>query len=304
MFPEFGKEKSDIKNEIAQILIFGSEKDTSTFGVSIAATKEAQATLIRLIDPVVITPEHAITMHGKVFAVSLIECKKVVQGRYSTPGINRFPKIVEDTLKNGSSTELARLGRIDMREANVEIRNLQLIFAVGKPKESIAFLTEVNPITPVMEYTIDGKHTSGVALRPQPVPLLIKAKDAFIEYTSSSGVKITDLRIEKRGSFELMEPKFIIEGVQNNISENRKQGRELIGDIVTIISGLMIAFGIGFSIIRRARLLELGLPLLVVGCIIFYIRHFTNSAREYFVPSEIEITGEAPMEMSFIGELA
>ena len=300
---DFGKEKTNIKNEIEQI--FSSEKDTSTLGVSIAATKEAQATLIRLVDPVIITPEHTIIIHGKVFAVSLIECKKVVQGRYSTPGINRFPKIVDDMLKNGSSTELARLGRIDMREANVEIRNLQLIFTVGKPKESIAFLTDVNPITPVMEYTIDGKHTSGVVLRPQQVPLIIKAKEAFTEYTSSSGVKITDSRIEKHSSNGLIGPKFIIEGVQNNISENRKQGRELLGDVVTVISGLMIAFGIGVSVIReRTRLLELGLPMLVIGCIIFYIRHFTNSAREYFVPSEIDITGEAPMEMCFIGELA
>lgn len=303
MFPEFDKEKTSINNEIAKI--FGSEQDTSTLGVSIAATKEAQATLIRLIDPVIITPEHSIIMHGKIFAVSLAECKKVVQGRYSTPGINRFPKIVDDMLKNGSSSELARLGRIDMREANVEIRNLQLIFAVGKPKESIAFLKEVNPITPVMEYTIDGKHTSGVVLRPQLAPLIIKAKEAFTEYTSSSGVKITDLRIEKHSSNELIGPKFIIEGVQNNISENRKKGREIIGDLVTIVSGLMIAFGIGFLIIReRTRLLELGLPLLIVGIIIFYIRHFTNSAREYFFPSEIDITGEAPMEMCFIGEIA
>lgn len=300
MFPEYDKEEKKIKEEIAHM--FGSEQDTSTLGVSMVTANEAQAILIRLNNPVITTHEHTVIIHGKVFATSLLETKKVVQGRQTTPGINRFPKIVDDMLKTGSSSELSRLGRIDMREANIEIKNLQLIYTSNNLSKKIAFLTEVNPITPITEYTIDGKHTSGIALKPQDVPLIIKAEKAYLEYTSSSGVKVSDLRIEKHSSNDLIGPKFIIESVQNNISEKREHGRELLGDIITIISGIMIAFGIAFSIVGRGRLIEAGLPLLILGCIIFYVRHFTN-VREYFSPSEIEIMGEAPMEMRFIGEL-
>lgn len=300
MLPEFSKKQKQILEDIKRL---SGSQDTSTFGVSMAAAQEAQATIIKLVNPVIITPDHRIVFLGTVFAASLLDCKKVVQCRHTTPGVNRFPKIVEDMLKAGDSKELSRIGRIDMREARVEISNLQMIYTGGKLEQSVVFLIAVNPITPVTEYTIDGRHTSGVAMRPITAPFVIEANSVEMEYTSSSGVKISDGRVELHGIGDFIGPNFIINGVQNNISEARKKSKEVLGDALTIISGAMLAFGVGFFFIRRGRLLEAALPLVILGGIIFYIRHFTDWGKEYFVPSEIEISGEAPMEMSFVGEL-
>ncbi len=303
MFPEqsYGKEENQINQEIKQL----SEKlqDTSTFGVSMAVAAEAQATMIKLLNPVIITPEHRIVIFGVVYAASILECKKVVQCRHTTPGVNRYPKIVEDMLRTGDSPELSKIGRTDMREARTEISNLQMIYAGGR-EQSVAFLSDINPIVPVIEYTIDGKHTSGVALRPIATPLIIKADEAEMDYTSSSGVRISESRIEKRGANEFIAPKFIVRRVQDNIRATKRGGKEKLGDAVAIFSILSIGIGLGSMFIRRGRLIEISLVFLILGVILFYLRYFSDWGKEYFVPAEIEITGEAPLEVSFIGELA
>lgn len=303
MPPEYDKQRQRILEEIHRFL--GEKvRDTSTIGVSMAAAIEAQATLIKLVNPVITTPEHRIVILGTVFVASLLECKKVVQCRHNTTGENNlYPKIVEDMLRTGGSPELSKIGRDDIRGAMVEMNNLRLVWT-GKHEDGLVFLTGVNPIVPVSEYTIDGRHTSGVPLKGLTTPLIIEVNSAYMEYTSTAGVRITDGRLEQRGSGDFIGPKLVVSGVQNNISAIKKQNRERLGDALTIISGAMLAFGVGFLFIRRGRLIEAALPLVILGGILFYIRHFTDWGKEYFVPSEMEISGEAPLELSFYGELA
>lgn len=300
MDTDFQKEEHRISEEINRL--WTEMQDTSTLGVSMAISKEAQTTLIKVVNPVIFTPEHRISILGDVFVVSLLECKKVVQGRYSTPGVNRFPKIVEDIIKTGDSPELSKMGRLDTRAARNEISNLQLIY-ISKPEQAVVFLTSVNPIVSVSEYTIDGRHTSGVPLRAQRLPLVIKSDMARTEFTSASGVKISDSRIEQHSVIDLDGPEFILRGVQDNIITTKKQSRERLGDIVAIASIISIAFGIASFLIRRGRLLEIGVPVLILGIAIFWTRYFSDWGKEYFTPREIEISGEAPMEISFWGEL-
>lgn len=302
MFPEFDTEDQKLSQEIQRL--WSGEQDTSSYGISVAIAKESQTLLLKLEDPVILTPQHRIAIPGQVFAVSALEAKKSIQGRYNTPGVNRFPVIVEEMLRRGQSREFIRLGQSDLqREARLEINNLQRIYPSAKPEESVVFLSDLDPLTPVTEYVIDGKHTSGVALRAQRAPLIVEAEKTRLQFTSASGVKITEGRVEKRAVFDLIGPRLKISGIQNNISITQRQSKETIGNALAFLSIFLAAIGFIFSIIRRGRLLEIGLPLLFIGALILVMIFFTDWGREYFQPGEIEIVGEAPMEISFYGEL-
>jgi len=300
MFSDFVKEKQKISENIDKVL--KGMQDTSALGVSLCASFDAQTTLIRLINPTIFTSDHCISIYGEAFLTSLLECKKVVQGRYSTPGVNRFPKIVDDMLKTGSSSELARLGRFDTRAARTEINNLLQIYR-SRPDDKIVLLSGINPVIPVSEYVIDGRHTSGIPLRAFDVPIVVKAERARLEFTSISGVKITDSRIEQHSVIDIVGAEFIIKGVQNNIIVNKRQSRERLGDYFAVASIISIALGAASIFIRRGRLLEIGIPFLIIGIIMFWIRYFSDWGNEYFAPSEIEISGDAPFEMSLYGEM-
>lgn len=307
MFPEFSREQQKLNLEIQQFFEKLKEKtDTSIFGIGMVADNDAQTTFIKLRNPVIESPEHRIVILGTVYAVSLLECKKAVQSRYTTPGVNRFPKIVEDMLRTGGSPELGRIGRFDdevMRTVRTEVRTLQRIY-VGGEKRRIAFLTSVDPILSISEYAIDGRHTSGVPLKAQLTPLIIKAERAEMAFTSTAGMKVSDLRVEQRGVIDLIGPKFEIKGVQDNIIITRSVSRERIGDFITIIALISLGIGAVLSLLRKGRFLEIALPLLFSAFIILWLRYFSEWGKEYFAPSEIGIEGEAPMEMRFIGELA
>lgn len=308
MFPEFSREQQKLNLEIQQFFEKLKEKtDTSIFGIGMVADNDAQTTFIKLRNPVIETPEHRIVILGTVYAVSLLECKKAVQSRYTTPGVNRFPKIVEDMLRTGGSSELGRIGRIDdevMRAIRTEVRTLQRIYVGGEKSERIAFLTSVDPILSISEYAIDGRHTSGVPLKSQLIPLIIKAERAEMAFTSTAGMKVSDLRVEQRGVIDLIGPKFEIKGVQDNIIITKSVGRERIGDFITIIAIINLGIGAVLSLLRRGRFLEISLPLLFSAAVLLWLRYFSEWGKEYFAPSEIGIEGEAPMEMRFIGELA
>lgn len=304
MFPEFSSEQQKLNLEIQHLL--KEKTDTSALGIGMVADDDAQTTFIKLINPVIETPEHRIIILGTVYAVSLLECKKAVQSRYTTPGVNRFPKIVEDMLRTGGSPELGRIGRIEnevMRAIRTEVGTLQKIYGGGE-KKRIAFLTSVDPILAVNEYTIDRRHTSGVPLKAQLTPLIVKAERTEMAFTSTAGMKVSDLRVEQRGVIELIGPKFEIKGVQNNIIITKSTSKEKIGDFTVIFALISLSVGAVLSLLRRGRFLEIALPLLFLAGILLWLRYFSDWGREYFAPSEIGIEGEAPMEMRFIGELA
>ncbi len=51
-------------------------------------------------------------------------------------------------------------------------------------------------------------------------------------------------------------------------------------DALAILSIILIGTGIGLIVIRRARSWELGIILLILGSIMFYIRYFSNIMKD------------------------
>ncbi len=56
--------------------------------------------------------------------------------------------------------------------------------------------------------------------------------------------------------------------------------RKQLKDALAILSIILIGFGIALVVIRRARSLEFGIILLILGAIIFYIRYFSEMLKD------------------------
>lgn len=61
--------------------------------------------------------------------------------------------------------------------------------------------------------------------------------------------------------------------------ENMRE-RTYLKDAFAILSIILIGLGIALTIIRRARSWELGIILLILGAVIFYIRYFSEMAKD------------------------
>ncbi|HEY9207072.1 MAG TPA: hypothetical protein VIO58_14255 [Candidatus Methanoperedens sp.] len=57
-------------------------------------------------------------------------------------------------------------------------------------------------------------------------------------------------------------------------------GGKRLKDALAILSIILIGTGIGLMVIRRARSWELGIVLLILGAIMFYIRYFSNIMKD------------------------
>ncbi len=56
--------------------------------------------------------------------------------------------------------------------------------------------------------------------------------------------------------------------------------RKQLKDALAILSIILIGVGIALIVIRRARSLEFGIILLILGAIIFYIRYFSEFLKD------------------------
>lgn len=269
-----------------------------------AVTPEAQTRLIELTDPTILTPMHKIVTRGTVFLISALELIKVLKTKYITPGaVNVFPKIVDDFLKGGKSSDLSKLSQYDLNPAIAELRLLPRIVSQTR-KEGVLFLSNVDPIRPLDEYVIDGRHTSGLPLRSIETPAIVLAEKAHFPFTSALGVKISDGRMEKNMIGEFFEVTMIVNEVENNIiTSQRGKAASSLGDFLAILAIFLSGLGIAFLFARRGRFWEIGIPMALSGMTLFYLRYFSQWGREYFEPGEIEIYGEAPMELQFFGDL-
>lgn len=297
---EFNEAQRQISSEIRRFYL--ENLDTSSLKVSVASG-QAQTILVELLNPVILTSMHRISILGKVYLVSTLETKKVLQSKYSTPGINRFPKIVDDFIKTGKSSDLLSLNQYENREALSEVRMLQRIYPRNVSK-SVSFLSNIDPIFAVTEYTIDGKHTSGVPLKSIEIPLIITTDSARFQFTSVKGIKISDGRLEKDMIINLIGAQIIVNEVVNNIVTTESKSKKGIGDITAISSILLLGLGVTMIITRKARFWEFGVPLFILGILMFWLRYLSEWGKQYFAPPEIEIVGEAPLEVEFIGELS
>lgn len=300
---EFDNKKKKALMDIRNL--YDKQWDTSTQGIGIAAGPEAQTTLLELMNPIIQTPEHRIQIFGKVYLASTTECIKVLSARYVTPRVNLFPKIVKDILEKGTSKDLSKLSNLDLRDATKEIQSLERIFIASTKNSSVCFLQNVDPLTDITEYIIDGKHTSGIPLKAISCPLTITSDGAKFSFSSSEGVKISDGRLEKNMIIDLISPEIIVNSVSDNVSVNNSgKNKVRLADTMTILAILLLGLGVGGIFTRKLILMEIGFIIGIGGALLFWIRFYSSWALSNLGPSEINIKGEAPMEVSFSGELS
>lgn len=295
-----GAEKR-ISNKIQPIW---EEPSIHPLAISEAVAKDAAASLIEFINPMILTPLHKIVIRGKVFLTSSPELVKVLKTKYTTPGVNIFPQIVDDFLEKGTSPQLSKLmSQYELSQTTQELRQLSRV--IQRRKEGLVLLSGVDPISPVTEYTFDNKHTSGIPLKMIETPMIVLAERVSFQFISNSGAKISDGRLEKNMVIDLTNGGMIINEVENNIvttSTEKKPGRW--EDFITILAIILLGPGIAFLFTRRGGFWELGVLMTLVGAVLFYLRYFSQWVKERFAPAEVEIYGESIMNFKFYGELA
>lgn len=297
----FYEEKERIQKEIGKIYS-SKEMDTSAIGLSIVAAKTATTPLIELTDPIIFTKTEEIRIMGRVYLLSSLQLKTVIQRKYLA---ENFPRFVDDYIKHGRiGREFAYIRRFDLSEAIQDLDSLRIIYR-GDENKAVVFLNRISPtILPVTEYTISEGHTSGIKpLRAIEAPFIVKASGARFPFTSPEA-KVTDGRTEFNMVVRSMNFHAIINGIKNTVRVGEEGGNKTrLRDALSILSIVFLIFGIGLTFVRRARTWEIGIPLMVIGIIIFYFRYFSDWSNEYFTPGRIEIMGDALTELSFFGEL-
>lgn len=301
MVIRFYEEEERIQKEISKIYS-SKEMDTSTIGLSIVAAKTATTPLVELINPIIMTKTDELHIMGRVYMLSALQLKTSIQRKYLA---ENFPRFVDDYIKHGRiNREFANLRRFELSEAIQDLDNLRTIYH-GNENKTVIFLSRIGPtILPVTEYTISEGHTSGIRpLKAIEAPLIVKASEARFPFTSPEA-KITDGRTEFNMVARLTNFHSIINGVKSTVRINEEGGERVrLRDTLSILSIVFLIFGIGLTFVRRARTWEIGLPLIVIGIIIFYFRYFSDWSKEYFTPGRAEISGDVLTELSFFGEL-
>ncbi len=54
---------------------------------------------------------------------------------------------------------------------------------------------------------------------------------------------------------------------------------------------------------RRGGIWEIGIAFIIFGVAAFYYRYYSDWSREYFTPGQVEMSGDAPIGLAFVGEL-
>lgn len=303
MLPGFVEKQENIQKEIS--LIFSKDQDTSVMGLAMIGAKQATSEMLELENPRITTRSGEIQIFGrKIYAISVAQLKLVIQQKYTA--YERFPIVVEDFLKFGrKSRELAIMRQ--SHEISDALMDLEALLSVYHRNESkaIVFLGRLSPtVSPVTEYTDSGGHTSGIrSLKAIEAPFIIESNGARFPF-SASEAKITDGRSETNMIANMRNTRLIVNDVKNTISI-REEGssKKRIQDGLSLISILLLIFGFGLLFARKGGVWEIGLLLIVFGVAAFYYRYYSDWSREYFAPGQVEMSGDAPMGLAFIGEL-
>lgn len=303
MLPGYVEKQESIQKEISHI--FSKDQDTSSMGLAMIGAKQATSEMLELENPKILTKSGEIKIFGrKIYAISVAQLKLIIQQKYTA--YERFPVVVEDFLKFGrKSKELAEMRQ--SHEISDALMDLEALLSVYHRNESkaIVFLSRLSPtVSPVTEYTDSGGHTSGIrSLKAIETPFVIESDGARFPF-SASEARISDGRTETNMIANMRNTRLIVNDVKNTISI-REEGssRKRLQEGLTLISILLIAIGMAMIVARRGGIWEIGLVLLVIGIIAFYYRYHSDWSREYFVPGQVEMSGDAPMGLSFVGEL-
>lgn len=303
MLPGYVEKQEKIQKEIS--LIFLKEQDTSVMGLAMIGSKQATSEMLELENPKITTRIGEIQIFGrKIYAISIAQLKLIIQQKYTA--YERFPIVVEDFLKFGrKSKELAAMKQShEISDALMDLEALLSVYHRNEGK-AIVFLSRLSPtVSPVTEYTDSGGHTSGIrSLKAIEAPFIIESNSARFPF-SSSEARISDGRTETNMIVNMRNTRCIVNDVKNTISI-REEGpnKKRIQDTLSLVSILLLIFGFGLLLARRGGVWEIGLLLLVFGIAAFYYRYYSDWSREYFIPGQVEISGDAPMGLAFVGEL-
>lgn len=299
-YSEFNRAQEEIEKNIKRVFSQENEKPPR---VAEVASGESFVRLMELYNPVIITSGQEIKISGTAYILSAEELIKILKNRYQTPGqVNAFPQIVEDFIQKGESAHFSEIRGYKTDEAKQELSRISKIITNRK---GLVVLSELNPIYPVSEYVIQGKHCSGEYLSEINLPAVIMADTASFPFNSPLGARVTDGRREKNMTVSLENPEIMVESIENNIISKVNKGFSHLGDLITIAAILLIGLGIGLTFVRRGRMIEFTLPLVIAGIIIFWLRYYSDWGRSHFdLPPKIEISGNASMNVKFYGVLA
>jgi hypothetical protein len=303
MLPGYIEKQENIQKEIS--LIFTKDQDTSNMGLAMIGAKQATSEMLELENPKIITKSGEIKIFSRrIYAISVAQLKLIIQQKYTA--YERFPIVVEDFLKFGrKSKELSEMRQ--SHEITDALMDLEALLSVYHRNESkaIVFLSRLSPtVSPVTEYTDSGGHTSGIrSLKAIEAPFIIEASGARFPF-SASEAKISDGRTETNMIANMRNTRLIVNDVKNTISI-REEGssKKRIKDGLSIMSILLLIFGFGLLLARKGGVWEIGLMLIVFGVAAFYYRYYSDWSREYFTPGQVEMAGDAPMGLAFVGEL-
>jgi len=217
--------------------------------------------------------------------MSTEELVKMIKTKYRTQGShNHFPEIVDDCL-NGKKPTLSDLSE----NAKKDLLVLSKIFRKGK---GIVVLAKSYPrIVPIERYVIDGKQVSETTLREIDVPAIITSwgNVSFVMATPPKDVSVAKIEL-------------VITGIENNIvTTSRGKNYSKYADLVSIASIILFGLGIAFMLARRGRFWELGLPMVLFGGFLLYLRFFSDWGLEKFSAPPIEIEGNSTLVMDVYG---
>ena len=316
-------------------LAAGYSKPSAEEGSTIACV-DAEVEFIELLNARILHGADLIEIYGKFYVSAFAQCEKNVMSRYKTSVFdsdpNLYPIIAEDYIKYGHTDLMIRIDPKDARQAMGELDNFrEIIQGFEKNHENpdynlpaymptgrlalpagaggrIVIMSDVNPVTCVIEYEKNKKHAAG-AIGALDLPLVIYSTTASFRYKSGEGARTSDGRIEKDMICDIEDAVIFISGVNNNIRYLYSGGDSFI------LSHLETAQYLTSALALLSLAAGIFVPAAFAGFVIFgfaalFLYIFRNYGfygfeKKIFKKNlqDIKITGSASMVVKFKGKL-
>ncbi|MFA5013726.1 MAG: hypothetical protein WC520_04185 [Candidatus Paceibacterota bacterium] len=254
------------------------------------ARRELTTPIMELSDVTVFTPGQTVRTSGRVFILSTAELVKRIKTRYATrSGRNEFPDIVDEYLA-GKNVSLNGLSNADSRNATEDLRGLSYVYRNG---QGLAVVAEIEPnIVPVRDYSVNDGFPTTVPLKEFNLPGIINGQGYLYSIGSSSGPYR-----DKLMNFDI-----IVKGVNNDIATMpRGKNYSKYADALSVIGIILVLVG-AWGMAAKGKLWEIGLPALVLGGILLYLRFLSPWGVEKFSAPPEEIEGNSSLIVDAIGD--
>lgn len=211
---------------------------------------------------------------GQIYLISSEELIKIVKTRYETrENRNFFPQLVEDYL----SGEISSLDGFSVLDRSNAEKDLGILGKIIRHRKGIIALREINPLVPVTEYKIEETIFNGTSLKELNLPLGINGKFNQNEVAFDALILKTETNI---------------------ITSSRGKNYSKYADLLAVVAVFLMALGAGFMA-SRGKLIELGLPMLVIGVFICYLLFISDWGKVKFSLPALEIEGASLMVVEF-----